>query len=57
MRAVEDGIAAGLVFESARVVTMRSDADARVGDLAADMPTAMPPLLRGKKKPFPVAGE
>ena len=56
MGAIVDAVAACFVFEAARVVTIGSDADAHLGDLAVDVLTAAPPLLRGKKKPFRVIG-
>jgi hypothetical protein len=52
--AVEDRVAAGLVFDASWVVAMRTDTNKSVGNLATDVLKAAPPLQRGKKKPFPV---
>ena len=57
MGAIEDRVTAGFVFDASRVVTMGANTNARVGDLSTDVLTAAPPLLRGKKKPFPADGE
>ena len=39
------------MFDAARVVAMRSNADAYLANLATDMLKGAPPLPRGKKKP------
>ena len=54
MGAVEDRVAAGLVFDASRVVAMGTDTDTGVDDFATNVLKAAPPLPRGKKKPFPV---
>ena len=54
MGAVEDRVAAGLVFDASWVMAMGTDTNTGIGDLAANVLKAAPPLPRGKKKPFPV---